>query len=234
MLPTTILIVEDETSLLTTIAYNLRREGYQVQTATDGEQALAAARQYRPDLILLDIMLPKVDGFEVCRQLRRESTVPIIVVTARSEEIDRVVGLEIGADDYLTKPFSMRELIARVKAMLRRRALLLQEVSAAAPDTERLRAGDLEIDVAAHRVTRAGAEVALKPKEFELLTFLVRNRGHIFSAEQLIERVWGYAYTGDTRTVAVHIRGLREKLEHDPSRPARIETIRGVGYRFVG
>jgi DNA-binding response OmpR family regulator len=220
--------------LQSTIAYSLRREGYQVEVASDGDEALAAARTHQPNLVLLDVMLPKIDGFEVCRRLRLESSVPIILLTARTEEIDRVVGLEIGADDYVTKPFSMRELVARVKAMLRRRELFSREASAAASADDHVRGGDVDIDIPSHRVTRGGAVVTLKPKEFDLLTFLVRNRGRIFSAEQLIERVWGYSYTGDTRTVAVHIRGLREKLEEEPSSPIRIETVRGVGYRFAG
>ena len=223
----TILLVEDEPTLLATIRYNLRREGYEVLTAADGEAALVCAAS-GPDLIILDVLLPKLDGYEVCRRIRRHSS--------KSEEIDRVVGLELGADDYLTKPFSMRELLARVKALLRRRDLLLEELtqrSAGGPH-ERLVAGDLEIDPAAHRVLKGGVPVALTPKEFDLLAFLVRHRGQVFSAERLLEQVWGYESTTGTGTVPVHIRGLREKLEDDPSQPRRIETVRGVGYRFVG
>jgi DNA-binding response OmpR family regulator len=231
----TILLVEDEASLQATIAYNLRREGYEVLTAADGEAALSMAKT-SPDVVVLDVLLPGLDGFEVCRRLRQTSAVPILMVTAKTDEIDRVVGLELGADDYLTKPFSMRELMARVKALLRRRDLLAAELDRrpASPEQDVLRAEGLEIDVGRHRVSRAGAEVSLTPKEFDLLAFLLRNRGHVFSAERLLDRVWGYERAVDTRTVPVHIRSLREKLEDQPSQPRRIQTVRGVGYRFVG
>ncbi len=231
----TILLVEDEPTLLATIAYNLRREGHRVLTASDGLAALAMAGE-GPDIVVLDVMLPKLDGFEVCRQLRRTSAVPILMLTAKADEVDRVVGLELGADDYVTKPFSMRELLARVKALLRRRDLLLSELSERTTEapTPHLVAGDLEIDLSGHRVLRGGMEIALTPKEFDLLAFLVRHRGQVFSAERLLERVWGYANPVDARTVPVHIRSLREKLEEQPSQPRRIETVRGVGYRFVG
>ena len=231
----TILLVEDESTLLATIAYNLRREGHRVITAADGEAALAAAAD-GPDLVVLDVMLPKIDGFEVCRRLRQASAVPILMLTAKTDEVDRVVGLEIGADDYLTKPFSMHELIARVKALLRRRDLIKAELERQenAAAGERLGAGDLEIDLARHRVTKAGRPVTLTPREFDLLVYLVRHRGHVLSAERLLEQVWGYDQAIDTRTVAVHIRSLREKLEEQPSQPRRIETLRGVGYRFTG
>ena len=231
----TILLVEDESTLLATIAYNLRREGHRVITAADGEAALAAAAD-GPDLVVIDVMLPKIDGFEVCRRLRQASAVPILMLTAKTDEVDRVVGLEIGADDYLTKPFSMRELIARVKALLRRRDLIKAELERQenAAAGERLGAGDLEIDLARHRVTKAGRPVTLTPREFDLLVYLMRHRGHVLSAERLLEQVWGYDQAIDTRTVAVHIRSLREKLEEQPSQPRRIETLRGVGYRFTG
>ena len=231
----TILLVEDEPTLLTTIAYNLRREGYHVLTAADGEAALAAAVD-GTDLVVLDVMLPKLDGFEVCRRLRQRSAVPILMLTAKTDEVDRVVGLELGADDYLTKPFSVRELLARVKALLRRRDLLVEELSRQTIPTggERLVSGDLEVDLAGHRVTKDGKPISLTPKEFDLLAFLVRHRGNVFSAQRLLEHVWGYDRTFDARTVPVHIRSLREKLEQEPSRPRRIETVRGVGYRFAG
>ena len=231
----TILLVEDEPSLLATVGYSLRHEGYEVLTAVDGEAALASADR-GPDLVILDIMLPKLDGFEVCRRLRQRSSVPIMMLTAKVDEVDRVVGLELGADDYLTKPFSMRELLARVKALLRRRDLLAEELSrgSGAPGGERLVSGDLEIDVPRHTVKRAGEIVALTPREFDLLVFLMRHRGQLFSAERLLELVWGYEDTADARTVPVHIRNLREKLEDNPSQPKRIETMRGVGYRFSG
>ncbi len=230
----TILVVEDEPALQAAVGYNLRREGHRVLAAADGPAALALMAE-RPDLVILDLMLPGIDGFEVCRRIRQQSSVPIIILTARTDEVDRVVGLELGADDYLTKPFSMRELVARVKALLRRRELILAELQArAGTDDERLVADDLEINLTRHTVTRAGVPVSLTPKEFDLLAFLVRHRGRVFSAERLLAEVWGYANPVDPRTVAVHIRSLRAKLEDDPSRPVRIETVRGVGYRFAG
>ncbi|HUX87961.1 MAG TPA: response regulator transcription factor [Chloroflexota bacterium] len=230
-----ILVVEDELSLRSTITYSLRRDGHEVLTAADGEQALAAWASGPTDLVLLDLMLPKIDGFEVCRRLRQSSSVPIVMLTARTDEIDRVVGLEIGADDYVTKPFSMRELMARVKAVLRRRDLLREEISRSNRQTEAIiEIGGLRIEPSRRRVNQWDAEVALKPKEFDLLLFLVRHPDQVFSAEQLIENVWGYSAMGDTRTVPVHIRSLREKLEEDPSNPRLIETVRGAGYRFAG
>lgn len=229
----TILVVEDEPALQAAIGYNLRREGHRVLAAADGPTALALMAQ-GPDLVILDLMLPGIDGFEVCRRIRQQSSVPIIILTARTDEVDRVVGLELGADDYVTKPFSMRELIARVKALLRRRELILAELQARSEtDDQRLVAGDLEINLSRHTVTRAGVPISLTPREFDLLAFLVKNRGRVFSAERLLEEVWGYANPVDPRTVAVHIRSLREKLEDDPSRPVLIETVRGVGYRFA-
>jgi DNA-binding response OmpR family regulator len=223
-----ILVVEDEASLLAAITYNLRREGHDVLTATDGEQGLHVARQAEPDLLILDLMLPKLDGLEVCRVLRGESAVPILMLTARGEEVDRVVGLELGADDYLTKPFSMRELLARVKALLRR----AQMVRHAVAPPERVRVGALDIDLAGRRVTLRGRALTLKPREFDLLAFLAQHPGRVFTREHLLQRVWGYDYHGEARTVDVHVRWLREKLEEDPSSPRVIETVRGVGYRF--
>ena len=231
---TTILLVEDEQTLRTTIAYNLERAGFTVRAAEDGDEALRLANAEPPDVVVLDVMLPTIDGFDVCRQIRRTSAVPIIILTARDEEIDRVVGLEIGADDYLTKPFSMRELIARVKALLRRRELLRQELSQSSEAGSILRVGDLTIDFAAYRVLVGDHEIALKPKELELLAYLARHRGRVCSTRQLLEQVWGYDYFGDSRTLAVHIHGIREKLEADPASPKLIETVRGVGYRFSG
>lgn len=227
-----VLVIEDEASLRSTIAYSLRREGHEVATAADGEEALASWARQPCDLVLLDLMLPKIDGFEVCRRLRQTSSVPILMLTARTEEIDRVVGLEIGADDYLTKPFSMRELIARIKAMLRRRELLREELTRVGAD-EQIVLDGLRIDPVRRRVFRREREVGLKPKEFDLLLFLARHRGQVLSADQLIEQVWGYEAIGDAGTVRVHIRSLREKLEDDPSRPVLIETVRGVGYRLA-
>jgi DNA-binding response OmpR family regulator len=228
-----ILVVEDEPSLLSTIAFNLRREGYRVLTAADGEAGLATALRERPDLLILDLMLPRLDGLEVCRRLRQESAIPILMLTAKADEVDRVVGLELGADDYLTKPFSMRELLARVKAMLRR-VQMLQAEGRESPSPPAIVSGDLEVDLSRRRVSLRGQEVALKPREFDLLAFLTRHPGQVCTREALLQRVWGYEYTGDTRTVDVHVRGLREKLEQDPAHPARIQTVWGVGYRFVG
>lgn len=229
-----VLVVEDEASLRGTISYSLRRDGHDVVAVADGEQALAAWSEAPADVVLLDLMLPKLDGFEVCRRLRQASGVPILMLTARTDEIDRVVGLEIGADDYVTKPFSMRELLARVKAILRRRDLLQQEIrQASAASPEQIVVGTLKIEPSRRRAYSSDREVILKPKEFDLLLHLARHPGQVFSAEQLIEHVWGYDALGDASTVRVHVRSLREKLEDDPSRPAMIETVRGVGYRLV-
>ena len=229
----TVLVVEDEENLLEALRYNLEREGYAVETAIDGEQALNTARSKRPQLVILDVMLPKLDGFEVCRILRRESDVPILMLTARGEEIDRVVGLELGADDYVTKPFSIRELMARVRNMLRRSARSASS-DGDAGEVDILRTGDLEIDSTSHIVRRGGARLELKPREFDLLALLAKNRGRAFTRDQILERLWGHDYYGDSRTVDVHVRWLREKIEPEPSKPVRIVTIRGVGYRFDG
>jgi DNA-binding response OmpR family regulator len=231
----TILLVEDEDVLRETIAYNLKRDGHAVRAVDDGEAALSAMDDATPDLVILDIMLPTIDGFEVCRQIRKTSSVPILILTARDDEIDRVVGLEIGADDYLTKPFSMRELMARVKALLRRRELLESELaSGQQPTSVIIEAGDLVIDIGAHRVTVSGSEINLKPREWDLLVFLARHRGQVCTSGQILQNVWGEDFFGDSRTVAVHIHGLREKLESEPGAQRLIETVRGVGYRFAG
>ena len=232
-----VLVIEDDPTLLETLEYNLRRQEYEVHTAVDGVAGLELAREVGPDLIVLDIMLPGLDGLEVCRIVRQEMNVPILMLTARTEEIDKVVGLEVGADDYMTKPFSMRELLARVKAQLRRVRLDREEVATEEPeeqDHETLTAGDLHIDLTRREVTCDGEAVHLKPKEHDLLTFLVRNRGMALSRDLILERVWGWDYDGGTRTVDVHVRWLREKIEPDPAEPTRIITVRGVGYRFEG
>jgi DNA-binding response OmpR family regulator len=237
-MPEKILIVEDETALRETLAYTLAREGYEVRTAADGPGALSAAREQPPDLVLLDIMLPGMDGFEVCRRLRAETNVPILMLTAREAEIDRVVGLEMGADDYIVKPFHMRELVARIKAQLRRTRMVREEQAAApgaeAAPQEPIRTGDLEIQIARGEALRAGKPLALKPKEYELLVYFARHRGQVLSREQILQKVWGWEYTGDSRTVDVHVRWLREKIEADPTRPQRLVTVRGAGYRFEG
>jgi len=223
-----ILIVEDDPNILEALKYNLGKEGYDILTATDGVQALDMARANKPDLIILDIMLPEMSGFEVCRILRKEMVVPIIMLTARDDEIDKVTGLDLGADDYMTKPFSMRELMARIRAMLRR-----MEIQTVVPETP-LKFGDLEVDILHHLITRVGVVLNLSPKEFDLLVFLTSNKGLVFNRDQLLEKVWGYDYSGDTRTIDVHIRWLREKIEDNPEDPRRLITVRGVGYKFEG
>jgi len=224
-----ILIVEDDRNLLDTLKYNLGKEGYDTVTAADGVQALEAARREKPELIILDIMLPKLSGFEVCRILRKETSVPIMMLTAKAEEVDKIVGLEIGADDYMTKPFSMRELLARIGAMLRRAGM-----AKAQPQPGPLKIGGLEIDIARHQALFRGQNLELSPKEFDLLAFLAENRGLVFSREKLLEMVWGYDYAGNTRTVDVHIRWLRQKIEPDPARPRLLVTVRGTGYKLEG
>lgn len=230
-----VLVVEDEPALVETLQYNLERAGYRVYTAGDGVTALEVARREQPDLILLDIMLPGMDGYDVCRLLRREMDVPILMLTARDEEIDKLLGLEIGADDYITKPFSMRELMARVKAHLRQ-AERLRAVPADgdADSPQVLRAGDVEIDLSRREVRRAGRLQPLKPKEFDLLVFFARNRGKVLSREEILSNVWGWSFSGGSRTVDVHVRWLRQKIEEDPKKPARIVTVRNAGYRFEG
>jgi len=222
----TILVADDEPTLVATLKYNLERDSYEVITAADGESALAAARARRPDLVLLDLMMPGLNGLEVCRILRREMQVPILILTARGAEADKVAGLEIGADDYVTKPFSMRELMARVRALLRR------SENAPAADLEIVSSGDLTIDIRKRVASRDGSGLPLKPKEFELLSFFARNPGQAFTRDQLLNQIWGYDYAGDTRTVDVHVRWLRQKIEEEPERPTRLITVRGVGYRF--
>lgn len=230
-----VLIVEDEQSLQETLAYNLAKEGYKVEAVGDGYEALEAARKMQPDLIVMDIMLPGLDGFEVTRIIRQEMNVPILMLTARDDEIDRVLGLEIGADDYLTKPFSMRELIARVKAQLRRVRLIRQEMETeTAREDDRLLMGNLILNLTRREVHLDDQVMPIKPKEYELLLFLARHRGQVLSRDLLLERVWGWDFSGGSRTVDVHIRWLREKIEPDPANPTRIVTVRGVGYRFEG
>jgi DNA-binding response OmpR family regulator len=231
-----VMVVEDEPVLLDTLAYNLKKQGYEVVTASDGLQAVQLARKERPSLLILDLMLPGMDGFEVCRVLRQEMAMPILMLTARADEVDKVVGLEVGADDYMTKPFSMRELMARVKAMLRRERMIREELAAQEPVLagKQLTFTDLVIDENRREVLRAGGPLAMKPKEYELLLFLARQKGIVLSRTLILERVWGWDFEGGSRTVDVHVRWLREKIEPDPANPVRIVTIRGVGYRFDG
>lgn len=232
-----ILIVDDEVSLQETLSYKLRKEGYEVEVAGDGLTALELARTTNPDLVILDVMLPGMDGFEVCRTLRQETNTPVLMLTARDDEIDRVVGLEVGADDYLPKPFSVRELIARVKALLRRVRLIREEMGSSAQEASQpkiMTFDNLEIDMTRREVRLDGEVVPCKPKEYELLTFMGQHKGRVLTRELILERVWGWGFVGDSRTVDVHIRWLREKIEPIPEKPQRIITVRGAGYRFEG
>ncbi len=226
-----IAVIEDDRTLAELIKYNLGRDGFTVVTAGDGHTGLELIRREKPEAIIMDVMLPGMDGFELTRLLRREISTPILLLTARSDEIDKVLGLELGADDYLTKPFSMRELLARVKALLRRGELVRQE-GAGIGEGGLLRARDIELDPGRHVLSVAGKTIDVTPKEFDLLSFLMTNRGQVFSRDILLDKVWGYDYPGDTRTVDVHIRWLRQKIEADPSQPKHLVTVRGVGYKF--
>ena len=223
-----ILVVEDDRNLAETIAYNLRQEGYKTGIARSGLEAIALTRTEAPDLLLLDVMLPEIDGFDVCRTIRASSTVPIIMLTARDDEVDRVLGLELGADDYVVKPFSLRELLARIRAALRRADTQASGNGAQEP----LVNADLRIWPSSRRVALGDTSVHLLPKEFDLLLYLMHNRGIVLSRRQLLEKVWGIDYFGDERTVDVHIRRLRVKIEPNPSQPEFIHTIYGVGYTF--
>jgi two-component system alkaline phosphatase synthesis response regulator PhoP len=251
-----VLVVDDEPSVLDPIAYTLRKEGYEVAIATNGPDAIAAARSTKPDLVVLDVMLPGIDGLHVCRTLRSESTVPILLLSAKGEEIDRVVGLEMGADDYLGKPFAMRELLARIRAILRRAEMMQtsnrrgdssgSQVSGHDPQSlpgpleqapgsaaiGKVIVGDLTIDRARRLATLGKSTLALRPKEFDLLHYLAQHPGIVHSRDSLLHKVWGYDFPMGTRTVDVHVRWLRQKIEDDPANPVRIETVRGVGYRL--
>jgi DNA-binding response OmpR family regulator len=236
-MPESILIVEDEPALRDTLSYNLKKDGFAVEAVGDGRAALESARRLKPDLIVLDLMLPEIDGFEVCRILRQEMITPILMLTARDDEIDRVVGLEVGADDYLTKPFSMRELMARVKAQLRRSRLLREQMEQTNPEEkpqEKLTFGNLVINLTRREVTLHGEPIPLKPQEYDLLLFFAEHKGQMLSREFILERVWGWDFIGDSRTVDVHVRWLRQKIEDESSKPTRIVTVRGGGYRFEG
>ena len=231
----TILVVEDDAPLRDTLAYNLRAEGYQVLTASDGVTALEIARQKPVSLVLLDLMLPRLDGLEVCRQLRSKpetADIAILMLTARVEETDLVVGLELGADDYVTKPYAWNELRARIRALLRRGNH--KDAVDAADGVRQLSAGNLTVDLDRREVLRRGEEITLPARLFDLLVYFMRNRGNVLTRDQLLEKVWGYDYEGDTRTIDVHIRWLRERIEDDPANPQLIQTVRGVGYRFKG
>jgi two-component system alkaline phosphatase synthesis response regulator PhoP len=222
-----ILVVDDERLITESLEYSLKQEGFQVMVARDGYRALEVVHEEAPDLIVLDIMLPGMDGWETCRRLRQESTVPIIMLTARGQEIDRVLGLEIGADDYLAKPFSFRELLARIRAIFRRMAF--EET----PKTNQIQIGDVRLDVAAHKVYKHDQELTLTQKEYDLLRTLMSHVGRVVTRAELLDQVWGVEWLGDTRTLDVHIRWVREKVEKDPSQPRYVQTVRGVGYRFA-
>ncbi len=221
-----VLLVDDEKTLVKALTFNLEKENFRVEQAYDGEEALQKVFTLAPDIVVLDLMLPGLDGFEVCRRIRKKLDVPIIMLTARSEDIDKVLGLELGADDYLTKPFNARELVARIKAILRRSVVRNESTK------KLIQIGDLQVDLLQHRVRLREQEISLTSKEFALLSFLVANAGNVYSREQLLEQVWGYDYYGDVRTVDVHIRHLREKLERDPGNPDYILTVWGTGYKI--
>ena len=223
----TILVVDDEPTLRETLVDALESDGFRVVAAADGRQALATFRSEQPDLVLLDLMLPELSGIEVCRIIRQESGVPIVMLTAKDSELDKVVGLELGADDYVTKPFSLRELSARIRALFRRAEKQAVEAPPAVVDLGRVQA-----DLAGHRLLRDGQTVPIKPKAFELLAFLLRHPGQVFTRDQLLEHVWGYDYAGETRTVDVHVHWLRSQIEDDPGKPQLIHTVRGVGYVY--
>lgn len=225
----TVLVVDDEQNIVNIIAFNLKKEGYEVLTAGDGEEAVEIVEKHQPDLILLDIMMPKMDGYEACRKIREKYNIPIIMLTARAEELDKVLGLEMGADDYVTKPFGTRELVARVKANLRRSVV---KNESAVEKGNVLKFGKLEIDLDKFEARKDGKVLELTYREFELLKFLAQNLRQVFSRETLLEKVWGYEYYGDVRTVDVTVRRLREKIEDNPGKPEYIITKRGVGYSF--
>ena len=231
---TLIMIVDDDPNIAQLVKLYLEKDGYDTVAYGRGDEALAAFRQNPPSLLILDIMLPGMDGFEVCRIIRKEQTIPILMLTARDDEIDRVVGLEMGADDYLTKPFSMRELIARVKALLRRAHIIQESLQTQTAQKMEYRFANLVIDQERREVKLADTILELKPKEYDLLLYFAENKGHVLSREKILEQVWGWDYFGDSRTVDVHVRWLREKIEIDPADPQRIITVRSAGYRFDG
>jgi len=229
MAATSVLVVEDEDSFVDALTVGLKREGFHVSVARDGTEAIKVFDDVQPDLVLLDVMLPKMSGIDVCRELRTRSTVPIIMVTAKGSEIDTVVGLEVGADDYVSKPYRLRELVARMRAVLRRRS---NDTPTTEPSDDVVSVGDVTVDHSRHEVTIRGSQVRLPLKEFELLALLLENAGRVLTRDTLIDRVWGSDYVGDTKTLDVHIKRLRAKVEDDPTRPSRIVTIRGLGYKY--
>ncbi|MEN6392324.1 MAG: response regulator transcription factor [Anaerolineaceae bacterium] len=226
---TRIMLVDDEPLIIDSLTYSLQREGFEVQSVGDGSVALQAIEEFQPDLVVLDIMLPGMSGLEICRKLRAQSTIPVIMLTARGEEFDRVLGLEVGADDYLAKPFSFRELLARIRAVLRRVELDRQTIQLKSIDI-----GDISLDTIARRLMKQGKEIPLSAREFDLLAILMKHAGQALSREELLNQVWGDAWVGDPRTLDVHVRWLRMKIEEDPASPVYIQTVRGHGYRFAG
>ncbi|NCG39669.1 MAG: response regulator [Actinobacteria bacterium] len=231
MIPTRVLVIDDEPSFTEALSLSLKREGFEVDTADDGVSALSAIARKLPDLVLLDVMLPGISGVDVCREIRKTSTVPIIMVTARGEEIDAVVALEVGADDYVTKPYRLRELVARMRAVLRRSSNEFVREPPSSND-QKLVQGDVTLDLERHELRVKEKLVTLALKEFELLTFLIENAGRVVTRDSLMENVWGYDYFGDTKTIDVHIKRLRTKIESNPAEPTKITTIRGLGYRY--
>lgn len=222
-----ILVVDDEEHIVELIKFNLEKNGYKVITADNGRDALAIAKEQQPDLVLLDLMLPGMDGLEVCKEIRKETSIsnmPIIMITAKGEELDKILGLELGADDYITKPFSVRELVARSKAILRRTTVKYEE--------NNFKFGNITIDFQKHEVKKDGEKIELTLKEFELLEILIKNKGRVMTRDFLLDKIWGYEYVGETRTVDVHVRHLRQKIEQDDKNPVYIQTIRGIGYKF--
>jgi len=229
--PQRVLVIEDEIDIQEVLRYNLTRNGFDVEAASDGTSGLALAKDTSPDLVILDLMLPGIDGLEVCRLLRRDSDVPVIMLTAKAEEINKVIGLEVGADDYMVKPFSVRELIARIRSVLRRYNRPLADSHLGDADTT-LESGNLMVDMSAHRVWIQGDEVAFSGREFKLLSFLMSNQGKVLTRDQITDHAWGVDYMDFSRTLDVHIRWLRSKIDIHPDRPSRITTVRGIGYRF--
>jgi DNA-binding response OmpR family regulator len=224
-----ILVVDDEPLIVDSLTYSLEREGFDAKGVGDGASALEMIEDYQPDLVVLDVLLPGMNGLEVCKRIRSKSSIPVIMLTARGEELDRILGLEIGADDYLSKPFSFRELLARIRAILRR-----VELDRQTPQVEQIEIGDLLLDISAHRLTKSGKEVTLSAREYDLLFVLMKNAGRALSRDTLLSQIWGQEWVGDERTLDVHIRWLRLKIEDDPASPLYLQTVRGYGYRFIG
>jgi DNA-binding response OmpR family regulator len=229
---TKILVIDDSVNLLEALRVNFTKEGYDTLLARDGIEAIDIVKREKPDLVILDIMLPGMDGFEVCRVIRHDTMIPIIMLSAKTDEVDKIVGLELGADDYITKPFSLRELLARVKAFIRRTNLNQGTHNLESNSGDTIKIGRLELDYQRHRFRKDGIEIWLSPKEFELISLLMNNREHVYNREELLEKIWGYDFEGNTRTIDVHMVSLRKKIEDDPATPQYLVSVRGVGYKF--